>query len=172
MNSYIGQWVTLTVGAVAVTILAVFANGLKTFDRPIQQPFPFNHKKHLEADLTCLNCHSYADRETFASIPKAQKCVRCHESEEIDKPETEKIRQLVERGEEIPWVRVYQVPAHTFFSHRRHVRIAKLECAVCHGDMTQVTEPVTRQMITIRMDACIDCHRKQGVTEDCLACHR
>lgn len=172
MNSYTGQWLGLAVGTAAVVALLIVVSGMKVFEPPVVQPFPFNHKKHLDAELECLNCHTTANRETFASIPRPQKCVACHESEDIKKPDTERLRQLVERGETIPWVRIYQVPTHTFFSHRRHVGIAKIECAVCHGEMKQMTEPVTRQLVEISMNRCIGCHRQRGVTEDCLACHR
>jgi hypothetical protein len=159
-------------GILMAGVLIVAANGTEIFENAVRQPVPFDHKKHMETDLTCLNCHTSANKEAFAGIPGVRRCIRCHESEEIDKPETNQLREYVDRGEDIPWIPVYRVPAHTFFSHRRHVAIAKLDCAVCHGDMSQATQPVTAQAIRISMDRCMDCHRQENVTNDCLACHR
>ena len=47
--------------------------------------------------------------------------------------EEEKLAQYAERKAEIRWVRLYRVPDHSFFSHRRHVVLGKLECKTCHG---------------------------------------
>ena len=182
MGSHAWQWLALVAGAAVAVVAAVSASDVQLFDTPIQQPFPFNHKKHIEKDWTCPACHVYVDQEAFASIPTAEDCVTCHESEKVPKPDTdaekihqlEELRQLAEQGGDIPWDQVYRVPDHVFFSHRRHVAIGGLKCVVCHGDMTQMTEPVTRQAVKMDMDWCIDCHEEpeRNASVDCLACHR
>lgn len=163
----------ITALSLLVVVTAFWAlGGAQLLVPTVVQPLEFNHQKHLATDITCLNCHTTANKDAFAGLPNVKRCVRCHESEDLKKPETEALKAYVDRDEDIPWKRVYRVPGHTYFSHRRHVALAKLDCAVCHGDMTKVTQSVTRQAIEITMDRCIDCHREKGVTEDCLACHR
>jgi len=165
--------IALTSGLVTAALsLLAGAGGLDLLDPPVRQPVSFDHKKHMETDLTCLNCHGGANKEASTGIPPVRRCIRCHEAEEIENPATEALRVFAEENGDIPWVRVYRVDAHTYFSHRRHVALAKIDCAVCHGDMAIQTRPVTRQAIPITMDGGISCHRKQGVTEDCLSCHR
>ena len=142
----------------------------------VQPPIPFNHQKHLAAELTCAACHVHAESQAFAGIPAVNDCLECHAAVGIETPGLTKIepqlKQIAERGEEIPWKKVHRLAGHVYFSHRRHVTQAKLECAVCHGDMSTVTSPVVRQAIPITMERCLECHRQQQVTTDCLACHR
>lgn len=175
MRLYTGRRVALVVSAVVVIGALAWATGEALLEPSLQQPFPYNHKKHIDADWTCAACHVYVDQEAFASIPKARACVECHESEGVEKsdiPEFAELRRLVERGEDIPWIQIHRLPPHVYFSHRRHVNAGEIECVTCHGDMTQVTEPVTRQMVPIEMNRCIDCHKEKNVTIDCQACHR
>ena len=136
-----------------------------------RQPIAYNHKKHIDAGLECANCHTgIAEGAVHARLPGIEICLNCHASD--DNPKTKPIRDFAAENKPIPWKRVYRVPEHVYFSHRRHVAIAKLDCAVCHGDMTKKETPVTRQAVPIRMGRCIECHRRRKVTNDCLACHR
>lgn len=135
------------------------------------QPIAYNHKKHIALGLECSNCHAgIAEGRAHAQLPGIDVCMSCHESE--DNPKTKAIRDFAAARRPIPWKRIYRVAEHVYFSHERHVAIAKLGCAVCHGDMTAKETPVTRQAVPIKMDRCIACHRGRGVTNDCLACHR
>jgi hypothetical protein len=142
----------------------------------VQPPIPFNHQQHLAAGLTCAVCHVHADTQTFAGIPRVTDCLECHSAVGAQTPllaEIEpQLKQVAERGEEIPWKKVYRVPGHTYFSHQRHVSLAKLDCAACHGDLSKVTSPVVRQAIPVKMERCLECHRQRNVTTDCLTCHR
>lgn len=142
----------------------------------VQPPIPFNHQQHIAAGFKCAACHVYADTQAFAGIPAVQECLECHASWGAKTPGLAdlepSLKQIAERDKEIPWKKVYRVPGHTYFSHQRHVTLAQLDCAVCHGDMTKVTSPVVRQAIPITMERCLECHRQQNVTTDCLACHR
>ena len=137
----------------------------------VEQPIAYNHKKHIAAGLECAACHEgIGERRAHAQLPRTEVCMTCHGAE--DNPKTKAIRDFAAQNREIPWQRVYRVPAHVYFSHDRHVGIAKLDCAVCHGDMAEKSTPVTSQAVTIKMDRCITCHRARGVTSDCIACHR
>ena len=89
-----------------------------------------------------------------------------------ESPEEEKIRQYAAKGMEIPWQRVYRVPSHVYFSHRRHVTLGGLDCAACHGDVKGSSVPVTRPAVVLDMKACMDCHQKRQASNDCDGCHR
>ncbi len=140
----------------------------------IVQPINFNHKVHLEnAGLNCTDCHVNVEKNARAIIPSIEICKNCHSENPISNSPNEKdlIKYIVE-NKEIPWNQIYRVPDHVYFSHRRHVAIGEQNCSKCHGDMADKTTPVTHQEIPITMNNCLDCHRQQKVTNDCLACHR
>jgi hypothetical protein len=96
----------------------------------------------------------------------------CHRGAVTDNPEEEKVRAYAERGVEIPWRRAFLLPAHVFFSHRRHVVLGGLKCATCHGAVEQESRPLLRPAIALDMDGCMACHAKRNVDNDCAACHR
>ena len=110
---------------------------------------------------------TYNGQELFAGTG----CATCHTGED-ENPGAKAVRDYVSENKPIPWKKIYNVPDHVYFSHRRHVALAKLDCAVCHGDMSKAEAPVTRQAVKITMERCVDCHDKMKVTNDCLACHR
>jgi c(7)-type cytochrome triheme protein len=64
------------------------------------------------------------------------------------------------------------VPGDVFFSHRRHVTVAKVECQTCHGAIGEATAPPGRPAVNQSMEWCISCHEKRQVSVDCNACHR
>ena len=86
-------------------------------------------------------------------------------------PEEEKIRTLGRDGKPVQWQRLFKQPAHVFYSHRRHVEVAKLECRQCHGDTGERTTPPLR-VHNLSMNECISCHREKQVKADCVDCHR
>ena len=137
------------------------------------QPIRFNHKKHAgEMSLPCTTCHQTVKEQTFASLPQAGTCMTCHAAALTKNPEEEKIRQYAAKKEKITWKRVYQLPRDVFFSHRRHVVSAKIECVTCHGKMAELTEPPTRPLVQQSMSWCIACHQEKRASVDCNACHK
>lgn len=135
-----------------------------------RQPIAYNHKKHLDSGMECQTCHTgIADGLADARLPTIDICLTCHESD--DNPKTKPIRDFAAKKRAIPWQRVYKVPEHVFFSHRRHVGAAKLDCAVCHGNMKLKETPVARPAVAITMRRCISCHRRSKASVDCMACH-
>lgn len=152
--------------------LGVIVAVSQPWNSDLQQPIAFNHKKHVDQGLPCTTCHEYVEEERFAGIPKVEVCLGCHETPITESLEEEKIRQHAEQGEEIGWKQIYQVPDHVYFSHRRHVTIAGLECAQCHGAIAESEQPPLRVAITPSMETCMNCHTTQKVTNDCNACHR
>ncbi|MDH3216828.1 MAG: cytochrome C, partial [Candidatus Krumholzibacteria bacterium] len=72
----------------------------------------------------------------------------------------------------IPWAKVYRVPSHVYFSHRRHATLGQIECATCHGNVEEMTEPFARPHAPISMNKCMECHDRNGVDNECTRCHR
>ena len=136
------------------------------------QPVAYNHKKHIDLGLECAFCHNgIAEGKVRAGFPPLEVCASCHSSEDVN-PRTKTVGEYVSNNKPIPWKKIYNVPGHVYFSHRRHAGLAKLDCAVCHGDMSKTESPVTRQAVKISMDRCTSCHEQMKITNDCLACHR
>ena len=135
------------------------------------QPISFNHKKHQEQGVDCLTCHPYFKEQTFSGMPTLATCLECHKEKLTENPEEERIRQFQQKKEEIPWKRLYEQPDHVFFSHRRHVVLGKIACQACHGEIGQSERPPPRPWVNMTMNWCMDCHAKNKVTNDCLACH-
>ncbi len=139
----------------------------------IVQPIQYSHKKHIEqAELECVDCHIYVETNGRATIPNIEICANCHSDEPItDSPEEVKLLKYISQNERIPWVQIYKVPNHVYFSHRRHVKIGGLECKICHGNVPELDKPAPYQLVKISMNNCIDCHRKNDVARDCIGCH-
>lgn len=152
---------------------ALLASG-SCLDRGAQpsQPLSFNHKVHVENGLECEVCHETIRAAALAGRPPLATCLTCHESPLTDSPEEEKIRAAARQGRDLDWVPVTRVRHDVLFSHRRHVGIAGLSCATCHGEAESWTAPPSRPTIAVTMNWCIGCHRQRGASEDCLGCHR
>lgn len=159
------------------------------------QPILFSHLVHAGSfQIGCEHCHADARRSEYAGLPSVERCMGCHRIIGAqDNPEIQKIHRYAERGEAIPWVRVFKMPEFTHFPHKPHVR-AGVECQSCHGPIERMrvvgaeTGPRLlndlKHLIGLRppsppltMGWCIDCHRQQNTTRgmraplDCIACH-
>ncbi|MBI4524458.1 MAG: cytochrome c3 family protein [Deltaproteobacteria bacterium] len=127
----------------------------------------------------------------MAGRPPTALCFGCHAAGETNSPEIKKIRTYGEKGQEIPWKRVWRLPSHVYFPHRVHVTVAQLKCQTCHGPMETLDRPPTRPLRKLTMDDCIDCHQKRELAKnkeekvahgtkvagrplsiDCNTCHR
>lgn len=140
--------------------------------RTVTQPIQFSHKAHVEKGLPCDGCHQSVEHAAAAGIPNLDTCMMCHQGAITDSPEEEKVRQYAAKGQQIPWGRVYEVPGHVYFSHRRHVGLGGLQCVQCHGAVADSSMPVTVAALPISMDRCVGCHTQKGANNDCDACHR
>jgi len=134
------------------------------------QPVAYSHKQHMALGLQCLDCHISADTSAAAGIPSIRQCMLCHAKMGTANPEIKKVMAYANSRREIPWQRVYGFPRESLvkFQHAPHAR-AKIECATCHGDMTQAT--VAERLVKHTMGSCLSCHRQYKATEDCAACH-
>lgn len=166
----------LVIGAVVlVTGAGGFAAGRALFrpKRAVEQPIAFNHRKHVEeVGMECGDCHLYFETGEHSGLPALSLCLECHEEAVTDSPEEEKIRQLAEAGRDDVFRKLFRLPDHAFYSHRRHVGAAGIDCTVCHGDIAASTSPPPVPAIRITMDFCLDCHRNSGTAVDCTDCHR
>ena len=137
------------------------------------QPIAYNHKVHLTtAGMNCNDCHVYVEKGASASIPNVDVCQVCHTDQPLTaSPEEAKLLTYVKEKRVIPWRRVYTVPDHVYFSHARHVTDGGIDCATCHGKMTEQTAPVTSQALAVTMKRCLGCHKEQKASTDCLSCH-
>ncbi len=200
-------WHFIIIGIVVV-LMPVASIGYFLLPSPIVQPIQLNHKIHLENEppegqekITCKTCHKYYDTRIVAGRPYIQTCLSCHttSSEKKEKkPEMDKLLEFGKRGEEIFWKRIYDLPDHVFFSHRRHTSVPQnspkgeeaesrkehkdeeggnqgrepIKCEVCHGPIADTVTPPPTPLNEITMEFCINCHNQEHVTVDCIACHR
>ena len=158
---------------VAVVILAAAGVVRSLTPWPVEQPIAFSHQQHIEdVGAECTDCHLYAQSGMRATIPNRAVCADCHSEALSESPEETKLLEYVTAEESIPWSKVYWVPDHVFFSHRRHTTVSEIECETCHGPVAARTEPLTRPMLSITMDRCMECHEETGTSNDCILCHR
>jgi hypothetical protein len=166
----------LLIGVIVLTTgVAGFATGRAVF-RPtarVPQPIAFNHEKHVEdLGLECDYCHEFYSEHEHSGLPKLTSCLECHEEAQTESLEEEKIRELAQAGEDDVFRKLFRMPDHTFYSHRRHVTIGKVECETCHGSIARTTAPPERPLLRVDMEFCIDCHEKLDQPVDCTSCHR
>lgn len=166
-----------------------------------EQPIRFSHRLHAgELEIDCLYCHSGAERSRHAGIPAASTCMNCHknvtapwaqvraeaeaamnekrEPRPVVSPELQKVFDALAERRPIEWTQVHKVPDFVTFEHRAHVN-AGVACDACHGPVRTMER--VRQVSSLSMGWCVDCHRggataqMAGVTTrgstDCAACH-
>ena len=123
--------------------------------------------------MECTDCHLYVETHARATIPNIEVCEDCHSEEPTtDSVEEQKLIDYVTRGEKIPWTKIYRVPSHVYFSHRRHTALGGISCITCHGNIEEMTVPPDEQFVSVSMNWCIDCHEKNQVDNECTRCHR
>lgn len=155
--------------------------------QPVTQPVDFPHQHHVQdVGLNCDFCHSTVKTQDFATIPNIDTCKTCHIVQQTNgSPREQNLRQnYVLKNKTIPWKRIYTVPSHVYFSHKRHVVTGNIDCTTCHGPVPQQNHALTKPLNELTMEFCIDCHvdKKQTNTsyrnaqhrppENCLRCHR
>ena len=134
------------------------------------QPIAYTHKVHLAKGMQCINCHTGVDTGPDAELPSVKLCMACHQFIAADHREIRKLAAYFERGEDVPWQRVYDYSpsAHVKFNHAPHIR-AGVDCKTCHGDMTRQTVAV--RAVDMNMGYCLDCHKQKKASVDCTTCH-
>ncbi|MFQ5705978.1 MAG: cytochrome c3 family protein [bacterium] len=163
-----------SISNILCSLIAVLIAGLlSSSEKEPVQPIAYNHNKHVEeAGMECLDCHKYAEENARASIPNIEVCQDCHDEALSDSEAEKTLVAYIKNKKRIPWQQNYFVPDYAYFSHRRHVKLGKLDCAVCHGDVAKLTRPISQPFVKMKMDWCRDCHEQRKVSNDCYACHR
>jgi hypothetical protein len=142
-------------------------------------PIAFPHNTHAGQppdgfQIDCQYCHFSAERSVDAGIPSVSDCMGCHvQLPGRNKPEEVQIlRDFWDRGEAIPWVRIYKVADHVRFPHMRHVAkdAGALECQECHGQVEEM-EVIEEVEQPLKMGWCIQCHVDNDASIDCTVCH-
>ncbi len=140
---------------------------------PASQPVAFNHRRHTQdLKIDCSMCHKYVNTGAHAGLPDGQTCKMCHQVQQGTSPEAARLTTLLTRGDVLQFNKLFRLPPHVRFTHRRHVGLAKLPCQDCHGAIADTDRPPARPLKIIRMQVCLDCHRASGQTQDCVECHR
>ncbi|MFH1765535.1 MAG: cytochrome c3 family protein [Gemmatimonadota bacterium] len=138
-------------------------------------PIAFPHNTHAgKFRIDCQYCHFSAERSVDAGMPPVSSCMGCHIIiQGRNRPEeVQKLRDFWDRGEPIPWVRIYKVPDHVKFPHMRHVAkdAGALECQECHGPVEEI-EVMEEVEQPLKMGWCVQCHRDNDASVDCTVCH-
>jgi len=134
-----------------------------------KQPVPFSHKLHAGTrKIPCLYCHSNAERSRHATVPAGNVCMNCHLVVRTDSPSIQLVTSLYQANKPMQWVRVHRLPDYVYFSHRWHVARG-IKCQTCHGPVE--TMDVVRQVSSLKMGWCIDCHRLNKASTECNTCH-
>src|SRR4030067_1952114 len=93
----------------------------------------------------------------------------CHRAIATDKEEIRKLTRHYEEKRPVLWIRVYSLPEHVYFSHKRHAK-AGVDCAECHGMVGAMIK--IRRVGSLEMGWCVSCHRVKGAPRDCATCHK
>jgi hypothetical protein len=171
LKTFIGIAVLIVFfGFFVLAYLALGADYYRHKQAPVQ-PIAFSHKVHVgKVGLQCLFCHETVDKTAFAGIPAVEKCMSCHKNVATDRPEIQKLAGYWNRGKPMEWNRVYRIRVrnYVYFSHERHIK-AKVDCVNCHGEVKYMDR--IRQVSSLRMGWCVQCHRAKKAPTDCLTCH-
>jgi c(7)-type cytochrome triheme protein len=156
-----------------VFLLSTTATGCGRAVAEVEQPIAFNHEVHEREGVRCVRCHLGAESQDQAGLMRVERCAACHRRVIPDHPEVAKVLQHWEDEESILWRRVAWIPEESGvqFSHQAHA-LAGVECSVCHGDVASMTtaQPTTDHRLD-DMNWCVDCHRQNEASIDCLTCH-
>lgn len=167
--------------AACSAILAVaFCLGIEPADGQTEQPVAYNHKVHAEElSIGCDECHAGVESRERAGFPPDDYCEGCHGAPMVGSPAETRLIELLEANTPLAWVQVTKIADHVRFSHRRHVTLGNIDCAVCHGDMRERTQPITEPAVNFQgrsgMLRCMKCHQESGspyASVDCVDCHR
>ena len=157
---------------VLVALLLLFAYVLYAYpakDIGPEQPIPFSHRIHAGVkQINCRFCHSFVERSARAGIPEVGKCLYCHNFIIPWHPQIRKEHAYYDRGEPVPWKRVFYAYDYVQFRHQPHI-LRGFDCKECHGDVATMDR---LPRVEFKMGFCIDCHRKNQASTECwLACH-
>lgn len=172
----------LLVGIIAILCVLACENASQNSDneKPVlkkestKQPLEFDHKAHIDAEeLACIDCHKFAKKGPYATLPKLKDCKDCHSEAQGKHPDEPKVREYIDKELEIPWVTFNRVNGHVYFSHQAHVNFGKMKCQECHVDMSKVSKTISGSDIKhLTMQTCMECHKQKNAANECATCHK
>lgn len=151
-------------GAVFI-VAALFGLGLAVVRSPYvtgvgiapRQPVPFSHEHHVAGlGIDCRYCHTSVENEAFAGLPSTETCMTCHSQLWTNAEMLAPVRESLQTGTPLRWIRVHDLPDFVFFNHSIHVSKG-VGCVSCHGRIDRM--PLTWQVHALHMRWCLDCHR-------------
>lgn len=172
LDTRLGRWWRTSVPSLLACLVVLAVAACRAAPPPPPpQPIAFDHSKHAQHGITCVQCHDGVEKGARAGLPPLSRCASCHYGVEPDNPEIKKIFASYEAKKPLFWRKVNVMPpsAMVHFKHSPHIR-AGVPCSACHGAVETMT--VARRVIdTADMGFCIDCHRLRGASVDCVTCH-
>lgn len=135
------------------------------------QPIAFNHKIHAGDDrIDCRYCHTTVETSAHAGVPPLATCMNCHvQIALINNKEADKVRKNFNDFTPVEWIRVHDEPDFVQFNHSRHISRG-VDCSRCHGNVAEMVK--IKQVESLNMGFCINCHRENNAPNDCSTCHR
>jgi hypothetical protein len=122
-----------------------------------EQPVDFSHKLHAgQLGMSCLSCHSMAERTAAAGVPTTQTCMQCHTTVRKDSFKLAPVMESFSKDIPVPWLRVHKEPDYVYFDHSIHIAVG-VGCISCHGAVHQMAR--IRQEQPLSMSFCLNCHR-------------
>ncbi|MCB1160218.1 MAG: cytochrome c3 family protein [Leptospiraceae bacterium] len=134
------------------------------------QPIPFNHKLHAgDNKMDCRYCHTTVETSAHASVPPTGTCMNCHILAAQDNPNIKWLKEMHKNDRPIEWIKVHDQPDFVFFNHSRHISRG-VDCSKCHGNVAEMEK--VKQVESLNMGYCVNCHRENNAPNDCSTCHR
>ena len=136
-----------------------------------EQPIKFSHKLHAgQNGISCVYCHSGAEKSRHANIPSPNVCMNCHtyvqEGPVYGKEEIAKLYDALDFNPEtgvygpnpkpVQWIQVHNLPDLAYFNHAQHTTVGGIDCQTCHGAVEEMD--VVKQVAPLTMGWCIQCH--------------
>lgn len=150
-------FVFLLAGAVTSGITYYFTPKYTRVGYAPDQPVPFDHSLHAaQLGLDCRYCHTYVEKSAHSNIPTSETCMNCHSQIQTQSALLDLVRESVETGDAVPWVRIHQAPDYVYFDHSVHVNRG-ISCYSCHGQVNEMS--VVSHAESHSMAFCLACHR-------------
>lgn len=177
----------LTAGIFGLLEIGVYHNYQPT------QVIEFNHSIHAGTNkIDCKYCHNTVEKSRTAGIPTVNVCMNCHKGIQGRTDEQKaKIAKIYDAAGFNPetgfysgnthplvWNKVHNLQDFVYFNHSQHVKVGKVDCKQCHGDMAK--EKTARVMPVAELSAiegniplkhesftmgwCIECHQEKEIS--------
>ncbi|PWU15284.1 MAG: cytochrome C [Bdellovibrio sp.] len=135
-----------------------------------EQPIPYSHELHVgKQEIQCQYCHNQVERSNHANIPATSTCMNCHTLVKTDSPFIAKLREAYQHDKPMEWIKVHRLPDFVKFSHAAHLGVG-INCETCHGKVQEMAK--IKQVATLSMGFCVECHRNNKAPTDCSRCHQ